>query len=166
MIVMNQPTRLTLALLVALALQSCGREEDGAGGSDPVTTAPAPAAPVSMPRAAAPPGAAVFFITPMDGQTVGSPVTVKFGISGMAVAPAGDTTPNTGHHHLLVDVELADATLPVPSDANHLHFGKGQTETVLELTPGEHRLQMVLGDANHVPHDPPVVSAPIVITVE
>ena len=84
----------------------------------------------------------------------------------MAVAPAGDTTPNTGHHHLLVDAELADARLPVPSDANHLHFGKGQTETVLELTPGEHRLQMVLGDANHVPHDPPVVSAPIVITVE
>jgi len=162
---MNQPARLTLVLLVALALQSCGQEQDGASG-ETATTAPAPPTPATMPRSAAPPGAAVFFITPMDGQTVGSPVTVKFGISGMAVAPAGDTTPNTGHHHLLVDAELADATLPVPSDANHLHFGKGQTETELELPPGEHRLQMVLGDANHVPHDPPVVSDPITITVE
>lgn len=162
---MNQPARFTFALLVALALQSCGQEQDGAG-TDTAATAPAPAAPATMPRSPAPPGAAVFFITPMDGQTVGSPVTVKFGISGMAVAPAGDTTPNTGHHHLLVDAELADTTLPIPSDSNHLHFGKGQTETVLELEPGEHRLQMVLGDANHVPHDPPVVSAPITITVE
>ena len=67
---------------------------------------------------------------------------------------------------LLVDAELADPTLPVPSDANHLHFGKGQTETELELTPGSHRLQLVLGDANHVPHEPPVMSAPITITVE
>lgn len=162
---MNQPARFTLILIVALALQSCGQEQDGAG-TDTAATPPTPAAPATLPRSPAPPGAAAFFITPMNGQTVSSPVTVKFGISGMAVAPAGDTTPNTGHHHLLVDVELADATVPVPSDSNHLHFGKGQTETELELAPGEHRLQMVLGDANHVPHDPPVVSTPITITVE
>jgi hypothetical protein len=159
---MNYPTRLIFACLVALALQSCGREETDS------TTAPAASAPaaVAMPRSPAPPGATVFLITPLDGQTVSSPVTVKFGISGIALAPAGDMTPNTGHHHLLVDVELSDPTVPIPSDAQHLHFGKGQTETVLELPPGEHRLQLVLGDANHVPHDPPIVSAPVTITVQ
>lgn len=161
---MNQPTRFSLILIVALALQSCGGRDDA--DTQPAAEPPAPAAPVAMPRTPAPPGATVFFITPMDGNTVSSPVAVKFGISGMAVAPAGDATPNSGHHHLLVDAELGDPTLPVPSDANHLHFGKGQTETELELEPGTHRLQLVLGDANHVPHEPPVMSAPITITVE
>lgn len=165
---MNKPACLTLVFLVALALQSCGGQQDEASSDtgDGTTTPPAAAtAPAEMPRTPAPPGAAVFFITPVDGEVVSSPVTVKFGISGMAVAPAGDATPNTGHHHLLIDTELADASLPVPTDANHQHFGKGQTETELELAPGEHRLQLVLGDANHVPHDPPVMSEPISITV-
>jgi hypothetical protein len=159
---MYHPSRIILACLVALALQSCGRDEGEPGQA---ATDPTPA-PVALSRSPAPPGAAVFFITPADGETVSSPVTIKFGISGIAVAPAGDMTPDTGHHHLLVDVELADPGLPVPSDAQHLHFGKGQTETQLELQPGAHRLQLVLGDGNHVPHDPPVVSAPISITVE
>ena len=119
-----------------------------------------------MPRTPSPPGAQVFFITPADGATVSSPVAIKFGISGMGVAPAGEMTPATGHHHLLVDTELGDASLPVPKDEQHLHFGKGQTETSLELAPGTHTLQLVLGDGNHVPHDPPVVSRRITITVE
>lgn len=162
---MNQPARFGLIIFVALALQSCGGKPDEADRESAAASDEQAALAVTA-RTAAPPGAAVFFITPVNGQTVSSPVTLKFGISGMAVAPAGDVTPNTGHHHLLVDVELADASLPIPSDTNHLHFGKGQTETELELTPGTHRLQLVLGDANHVPHEPPVTSDPITITVE
>ncbi|MDJ0926445.1 MAG: DUF4399 domain-containing protein [Gammaproteobacteria bacterium] len=145
----------------------------GCGGEDRAPTAPAPTADTGSGAAAdagsrtpSPPGAAVFFIEPIDGATVASPVTVKFGISGMSVAPAGDSTPATGHHHLLIDAELTDESLPVPNSDQHLHFGKGQTETAVELVPGEHQLQLVLGDANHVPHDPPVMSQRITITVE
>lgn len=148
--------------LLVLLLAACGPGQEQSTGAGEAEGTPAAAAT----RTPAPPGAAVFFIEPANGATVKSPVTVKFGISGMSVAPAGDPTPNTGHHHLLIDTELSDPTQPVPSDANHLHFGKGQTEASVELPPGEHRLQLVLGDANHVPHDPPVVSEPITITVE
>ncbi len=108
----------------------------------------------------------MFFITPMNGTTVTSPVTVKFGVSGVSVTAAGDMAANSGHHHLLVDTELADPSMPVPKDAQHLHYGKGQTETTLELAPGTHSLQLVLGDGNHVPHDPPIMSSVISITVE
>jgi len=151
------------AFFLALSLSACGGSE-----SPPQQTAAdsPPAASGALPRTPAPPGASVFFITPGDGASVSSPVTVKFGISGMAVAPAGTTTPATGHHHLLIDTQLADPNLPVPSDDNHLHFGKGQTETTLELPAGSHTLQLVLGDGNHIPHDPPVTSGVITITVE
>ncbi len=111
--------------------------------------------------------ASVFIISPEDGAVVTSPVTVKFGIEGMQVAPAGTMEPNTGHHHLLVDLEeLPPLDQPIPADENHIHFGKGQTEVELELTPGEHSLQLLLGDGSHVPHDPPLVSETITITVE
>ena len=147
---------------LALALQSCGQQEPA-----PENAAQAPAsAPAAMPRSPAPPGAAVFFITPMNGATVSSPVTVKFGVSGVSVTTAGDMAANSGHHHLLVDTVLADPSMPVPSDGQNLHFGKGQTETMLELAPGTHSLQLVLGDGNHVPHDPPIMSSVISITVE
>lgn len=119
-----------------------------------------------MTRSPAPPGAAVFFITPMDGQTVSSPVSMKFGVSGIMVTSAGDMTPNSGHHHLLIDTELKDPSLPVPKDDQHLHFGKGQTETVLEMAPGTHTLQLVMADGNHVPHEPPIMSDVISVTVE
>ena len=123
--------------------------------------------PAAAPRSASPAGAAVYFISPADGATVKSPVVVRFGLRGMGVAPAGVPLDRTGHHHLLIDV----ATLPpagqaLPRDANHLHFGDGQTETELKLAPGRHTLQLVLGDALHVPHEPPVVSEKITITVE
>ena len=119
-------------------------------------------------RTKSPPGAKVYFVTPQDGATVSSPVTVRFGLSGMGVAPAGTEKEKTGHHHLLIDVELADEAydFAVPADENHRHFGGGQTETVIELTPGKHTLQLVLGDHNHVPHDPPVQSERITITVK
>jgi len=150
------------ACVTALSLQACG------GSESPPQQSAADSRPAAgaIPRTPAPPGATVFFIDPTDGATLSSPVSVKFGISGMAVAPAGTMTPATGHHHLLIDTQLADTSLPVPSDDNHLHFGKGQTETTLDLPAGSHTLQLVLGDGNHIPHDPPVTSGVITITVE
>ena len=120
----------------------------------------------NLPRSAAPKDAELYFIWPQDGATVKSPVTVRFGLRGMGVAPAGVAMENTGHHHLLIDAELPPQDMPVPADANHVHFGKGQTEAAVTLAPGRHRLQLLLGDHRHIPHDPPVASKPITITVE
>lgn len=126
----------------------------------------------ALPRTAAPAGAQVFIVSPKDGETVTSPVKVVFGISGMGLAPAapaGEKNDNAGHHHLLIDTELADPTLPVPADANHKHFGKAQTEVTLtpeELAPGQHTLQLVLGDYMHMPFDPVIASPKITITVK
>ena len=120
----------------------------------------------NLPRSAAPKDAELYFISPQDGATVKSPVTVRFGLRGMGVAPAGVAMENTGHHHLLIDAELPPQDLPVPADANHVHFGKGQTEAAVTLAPGRHRLRLLLGDHLHIPHDPPVASKPITITVE
>lgn len=115
----------------------------------------------------APDGAMVYFIAPTDGETVSSPVTVKFGLSGMGVAPAGTDRENTGHHHLLIDLEGTPALdMPLPSDDHHKHFGGGQTETTVELEPGTHTLQLLLGDMGHIPHDPPVMSEKIRIEVK
>lgn len=110
---------------------------------------------------------AAYLIAPADGAVVKGPVTVVFGLRApWGVAPAGINLPDTGHHHLLIDAPLPDLTKAVPKDARHLHFGGGQTETTLTLAPGKHTLQLLLGDFAHVPHQPPVVSAPITITVE
>jgi Domain of unknown function (DUF4399) len=123
-------------------------------------------APAALPRTAAPESALTYFLSPTNGATVGSPFTIRFGLRGMGVAPAGVTTPSTGHHHLLIDVEaLPPDNLPIPNDANHRHFGLGQTETELTLPAGQHTLQLVLGDALHIPHQPPVRSEKISITV-
>jgi hypothetical protein len=116
-------------------------------------------------RTPAPDGVELYIITPADGATLESPVTVRFGLRGMGVAPAGVSTPGTGHHHLLLDAALPDLSQPVPADEHHRHFGGGQTEVTLDLTPGTHTLQLLLGDQNHVPHDPPVVSPLVTITV-
>lgn len=111
------------------------------------------------------PDATAYFITPKDGDVVSSPLTVRFGLTGMGVAPAGVEKANTGHHHLLVD---SDALPPMgkPMGNEVTHFGGGQTETVLELEPGKHTLQLILGDHFHIPHDPAVVSEKITITVK
>ena len=119
-----------------------------------------------LPRTASPADAKVYFISPKNGATVHGPVTVRFGLSGMGVAPAGTVAENTGHHHLIVDAPLPAMDQPLPKDDTHLHFGKGQTETVLTLKPGKHTLQLVLGDSNHIPHDPPVTSEKITIWVK
>ena len=112
------------------------------------------------------PSAKVFIISPKDGAEVSSPFEVVFGLQGMGIAPAGINFPNTGHHHLLIDLdELPDLKSGIPADAQHLHFGKGQTQTIIELDPGEHTLQLLLGDWMHVPHETPVVSEKINILV-
>lgn len=113
----------------------------------------------------APADAKVYFISPKDGARIRGPVTVRFGLEGMGVAPAGVPFPNSGHHHLLVDAELPPPDQPIPADEHHIHFGKGQTETVLNLVPGRHTLQLVLGDHLHIPFNPVVASPKITITV-
>lgn len=121
----------------------------------------------SSKRTSAPADAEVTLLSPKDGATVSSPVRVEFGVEGMDIAKAGTDEPNTGHHHLLVDLDkLPSMDAPLPSTENVIHFGGGQTSTNLELEPGEHTLQLLLGDYQHIPHQPPVMSEKLTITVE
>lgn len=114
-----------------------------------------------------PESATAYIISPSNGETVSSPFVVQFGLSGMGIAPAGVDRPNTGHHHLLVDVdELPSLTEPLQGSKQVLHYGAGQTETELSLTAGEHTLQLVLGNYSHIPHDKPVISEQITVTVK
>ena len=132
------------------------------------------AAPTLAGETPAPEGAKVYFVNLKDGDTVTGPVKVIFGLSGMGVAPAGIDKAGTGHHHILIDrpvlgkgedgADEFDAN--IPADENHKHFGKGQTETTLKLAPGKHTLQLVVGDKDHIPHNPPIVSSQITITVQ
>jgi hypothetical protein len=120
-----------------------------------------------VPKTKAPEDAMVYIQSPKDGETVASPVTVRFGLKGMGIAPAGVNQPNTGHHHMLIDVEKApDFNAALPVTDNIKHFGAGQTETALTLPPGKHTLQLVLGDYLHIPHEKPIVSQKITITVK
>jgi len=109
-----------------------------------------------------------YIISPHDGETVGEQFTVRFGLSGMGVAPAGVDKKNSGHHHLLIDTDITSVNLaqPLPASDTVKHFGGGQTETVLKLAPGKHTLQLLLGNYLHIPHDKPVVSKKISITVK
>src|SRR5579863_3058886 len=136
-----------LALLVGSAT--------GAVAQTPAAGGPSPS----------PPGAKAYFVDLKDGAVIGPTTTIHFGLHGMGVAPAGSDKANTGHYHLLIDTDLPPLNEPIPSDDNHLHFGGGQTETELTLSPGPHTLQLLLGDANHIPHTPPVVSDRIHVTV-
>ncbi len=131
-------------------------------------------APALAQETPAPEGAELYFVGLEDGATVRSPLTLVFGLRGMGVAPAGVEKPATGHHHLLIDrpplgegeFGAEEFELALPADENHRHFGAGQTEVTLELPPGEHSFQLVLGDHLHVPHAPPVTSERITVTVE
>lgn len=130
---------------------------------------PALAQAQGLERISAPDNARLYFIAPDDGDTVTSPVTVRFGLEGMGVAPAGVDQQGTGHHHLLIDVDEANLpamNMPLPTSDQVVHFGGGQTEVDIELEPGEHTLQLLLGDHRHVPHDPAVMSEKITITVK
>jgi hypothetical protein len=161
--------RIICYALLALAplLVACTSDEPAPTGETArAESTAAEEAPTGLPRTASPEGARVFFISPADGETVSNPVRVVFGIEGMTVVPAGDDTMHSGHHHLLIDTDLPDPGLPIPKDDNHVHFGDGSTETEITLEPGEHTLQLMLGDHLHIPHDPPVTSEQITISVE
>jgi hypothetical protein len=155
---------MTVAGLALVA--ACGQDATPEASSETAApAAPAPASRAALERRPSPAGAMVYFIEPADGATVTSPVRVAFGLKGAGVAPAGVEREGTGHHHLLIDTDLPDLNQPIPSDANHRHFGGGQTEVELELSPGTHTLQLLLGDERHLPHDPPIMSDRITIQV-
>jgi hypothetical protein len=124
------------------------------------------AAGLAAAQTASPAGARVYFINLKNGQHVKSPVLIQFGLSGMGVAPAGSQNPNTGHHHLIIDAATPPAGMPIPMNEQHRHFGGGQTEISVPLAAGDHTLQLVLADGGHVPHNPPVVSERITVTVD
>ncbi len=161
------PLSIMTGLAACLLVAACSKP-DGAPDSVDEPAAAAPATPAAVVRTptSSPAGARVFFITPGDGDAVANPIRIEFGLEGMSVAPAGIEKENSGHHHLLIDTELPPLELPIPADANHIHFGDGSTWTELTLAPGEHTLQLLLADYAHFPHDPPIMSEPITITVE
>jgi hypothetical protein len=166
---MLDKNHLALALLVSAAFTcsaAVAQQGPAAGSSTaaPATSAATPAPKTGGPTAS-PPGAAVYFVDLKEGQTVPPNFVVHFGLTNIGVAPAGTDHPNSGHHHLLIDTELPPLNEPIPSDFNHLHFGAGQTEAQLSLQPGPHTLQLLLGDKDHIPHTPPVMSAPVHIVV-
>lgn len=165
---MNPGILVMSALFLAVGVAACGNSSNGEQAEPQAEdlAARSTAPPASKARTASPPGARVFFISPADGDAVSNPVRVEFGIEGMSVVKAGDSRPNSGHHHLLIDTDLPALAAPVPADANHIHFGDGSTSTEIVLEPGQHTLRMLLGDHLHIPHDPPLVSKSITITVE
>jgi hypothetical protein len=135
-------------------------------GGYAVAEQPAPSAAVAA-NEKAPAGARVFFVEPKDGATVGADVQVRFRVEGIAIAPAAEGKAGTGHHHLLIDgKELPTLAAPIPNDATHKHYGKGQTEDTIHLDPGTHTLQLDFADARHVQFDPPIVSPKITVHVK
>jgi len=166
-IAMPRTFRALIAAAAATALLlpvAAARAQDQAPAQAP-SQAPSQAEAKSGPTTA-PADAYLYIGWPNNGEVVKSPFKVWFGLRNMGVAPAGVQKPGTGHHHLLVDVvELPPADEPIPNNKSHLHFGGGQTEARIELPPGRHTLQLILGDADHVPFDPPVVSKKITVTV-
>ena len=165
--------RILILSTTFLVLAACGQKAaDEPVASHPDTSTETVVAgetaadPAAMPRTASADGASVFFIMPADDASVTNPISIEFGIAGMDVVKAGDNQPHSGHHHLLIDTGLPDLGLPIPADEHHIHFGDGSTRTEITLPPGEHTLQMLLGDHLHIPHNPPLVSEQITITVE
>ena len=159
-----------LAVSLVLLTACGGPEADVPAVGEPESTTPAVVdvaeESAGMPRSESIGGASAFFITPVDGATVSNPISIEFGLEGMSLVPAGVNEPYSGHHHLLIDTELPALDQPIPADPNHIHFGDGSMSTEIDLAPGEHTLLLLLGDHLHVPHDPPVTSPTIVITVE
>jgi hypothetical protein len=162
---------ISVLLTAGLALQGCSdSDEQGESVAQNEATGTEPEGATENPfdeRTSAPADAVVTLLSPKDGAVVSSPVNVEFGLEGMDVAKAGTDKANTGHHHLLVDVDqLPPMDSPLPSTDQVIHFGGGQTSTELELEPGEHTLQLLMGDFKHVPHKPPVMSEKITVMVE
>jgi hypothetical protein len=153
-------------LAIACSQQDVPQTEAAAGSENNAAEIVEAPSPVMIPRTLSPEGASVFFISPADGDTVTNPIGIEFGIEGMNVVKAGDNQPDSGHHHLLIDTDLPDFGLPIPADEHHIHFGDGSTSTEITLEPGTHTLRMILGDHLHIPHDSPIMSDPITITVK
>src|SRR5438128_2117352 len=151
--VVAKPSWITshVVTMLFVAIASCG----AAFSQSQRTGGPTPSAP----------GAEVYFIDLKDGMAVPAKLKIYFGLLNMGVAPAGSDRENSGHHHLLIDTEVPPLDQPIPNDFNHLHFGAGQTEAIVTLSPGRHTLQLLLGDDNHVPHNPPIMSKPIRVYV-
>ena len=156
-----------LPLAAAAADPSVSDQMKKAAQSDPTANAKAKAlAKIGMDITPSPRGAKVYFVSPANGAEITGPVKVVFGLSGMGVAPAGTQVDNTGHHHRLIDNPTVDTNAALPTTDQVKHFGNGQTETTVTLKPGTHTLQLVLGDWKHQPHNPPVLSETITITVK
>ena len=154
----------TTILIAVLVFSTTACAEEAVSTSEAVAGSETAANPLVS---KAPADANVYIISPADGEVVSSTFTVKFGLSGMGIAPAGIDMENTGHHHILIDLdEMPDMSMPLPTTDNVEHFGTGQTETTLTLTPGEHTLQLLLGNHLHVPHQSPVMSEKITVTVK
>nr|PZN69134.1 MAG: rod shape-determining protein RodA [Pseudomonadota bacterium] len=153
------------ALALLAACSKAPESGTAATDADAASHTESEAAP-SFPRTPAPAGARVFFVSPKDGETVSSPVRVVFGVENIGIAPAGQVVEGAGHHHLIVDADMPDPSMPIPADTQHLHYGQGQTEATIELSPGTHTLQLVMGDHLHVPFDPVVASEKITINVQ
>lgn len=166
-------TNTALAIGLTLALCACAQPGPmpttivaSAAPTEPMkVTVSTPKLSAGYEKIAATPGSKLYFINLKNGDNVGSPVLVQFGLSGMGVAPAGIEKAGTGHHHLLIDVDSIDVNDPIPNSDQFRHFGTGQTEVTLPMKPGKHTLQLLLADQNHIPHHPPVMSERITITV-
>ena len=164
---MSRARTACVIIMTLVLISSCGKANTGnaemiAPAVEPVDTAARAATMAARKNQ----GPYVYFVSPLDKATVTSPVKVIFGLEGMGIAPAGVRKDGTGHHHLLVNVdELPPLNLPLPSNDNVIHFGGGQTQTIIDLAPGEHTLQLLLGNFAHIPHETPILSEKISITV-
>ncbi len=172
--VANKPAKCGALFLALASIAACSgesppadtRDASPAAAQQAATPDSADAQATGLERSPAPTDAEVFFVAPQQGAVVSGPVTVEFGVAGMDVVPAGQEAEHSGHHHVLVDTGLPDLAWPIPADEQHIHFGDGSSSTELELAPGEHTLQLLFADHLHIPHDPPVFSEVITITVE
>ncbi len=151
-----------LGLFALLILAGCSNESADTAAPAATETQEAP----TMPRSEAAEDARLYFKSPADGATVSGPFLVEFGLEGMDVVPAGTDAPMAGHHHLIINADLPAFDQPIPATENYRHFGDSSTSVELSLPPGDHTLQLLLGDHLHIPHKPPVYSDPITVTVE
>lgn len=148
-----------------MLLTACGQSADDSAAEQAAPSIDSTPATVAMESPAAI-EVSLYFVGPADGDVVSNPVAVNFAIDGMTVVPAGQDVPHSGHHHLIIDAEIPDLSLPVPASENYVHFGDGSSSTELTLEPGTHTLQLLFADFLHIPHDPPVISDQITITLE
>jgi hypothetical protein len=158
-----------ISLSLAMALTATLAVAGSASAQTATSPASAPAAPANMAamtRASVPQGAKIGFVGIKEGDTVASPFKIGFAAEGIKVAPAGTTTPGTGHFHLLIDTDLPPQDAPLPANDHVKHFGKGQTDTDVTLPAGKHTLQLEMTDGNHLPFAPPLLSAKISVTVK